>query len=456
MSDSRATCGLVLVAHGSSRSPFAAEPVLAAAERLAPQFRDVRVAFWKQQPSIAEVVATVDAQDVVIVPYFMADGWFVAQAIPSELGLAPGAIERLPATAQRVAYTFAVGSSTAVPALIERAVLGAVRTPRETAVVVVGHGTERDSASRQSLLDCVEILRARNLVAEVVPAFIDDEPALETWRSRVWSTEVVVVPFFAGVGPHVSVDVPRALGLPPDWSFGARHEIDGVGVRYLWPLGSSAGLDLAVLDRVDEALAELGPETVPVTTAARQALDELVAALAVGPRQLGNVYVRDTAEGWSICAAVDADREPDELSERPASDALTIAGWREPFRPWTSTTDLPGGWRIEVETTATLREVLDVLVPAGIVLACRQPPIPKRSWTEVAAAQVGFDRAARGFELGRVPELVHDVCGDCARRVAWNISPGVPVPGGAARTPACHAPCRRIVSEAAHRVRRTP
>jgi sirohydrochlorin ferrochelatase len=45
-------------------------------------------------------------------------------------------------------------------------------------------------------------------------AFIDQEPAIDTVVQQITTPHRLVVPFLISRGPHATVDVPQAVGLP--------------------------------------------------------------------------------------------------------------------------------------------------------------------------------------------------------------------------------------------------
>jgi sirohydrochlorin cobaltochelatase len=64
--------GLLLVGHGSHLSPHSSAPIHAHARALREQgtFDEVRVGFWKEEPSISRAVDGFDSADVTVVPVF--------------------------------------------------------------------------------------------------------------------------------------------------------------------------------------------------------------------------------------------------------------------------------------------------------------------------------------------------------------------------------------------------
>ena len=50
-------------------------------------FGEVYCAFWKEEPSLRQVLHMVDADDIYVVPNFISEGYFTQTVIPRELGL---------------------------------------------------------------------------------------------------------------------------------------------------------------------------------------------------------------------------------------------------------------------------------------------------------------------------------------------------------------------------------
>ena len=183
---------LVLVAHGSSKDPGVADQVRDAARGLAcdpdvaARFAAVEVAFLKQSPNVGEVAR---GRDVVILPLFMAEGYFVNEVLPREIAAGP----------PRLAITLP-------PLGADPRLLDVVETT-DRAVVIVGHGTPRDSHSRASVEAAVQRLRSERRL-DAYAAFLDDEPGLaDVARDLCSRSPVTVIPWFATAGPHVDHDI---------------------------------------------------------------------------------------------------------------------------------------------------------------------------------------------------------------------------------------------------------
>jgi len=77
---------LVIAAHGSHLNAGSSQPTFDHADtiRAVGAFDEVRESFWKEEPSFREVLRTVDAEEVYVVPLFISEGYFTEQVIPRE------------------------------------------------------------------------------------------------------------------------------------------------------------------------------------------------------------------------------------------------------------------------------------------------------------------------------------------------------------------------------------
>src|SRR5271165_1095030 len=87
-SDEYPDAALVLLGHGTALNNESAAPVFQHAAELRRRglFREVREAFWKQEPHIRKVLEETAAPRIFIVPLFISEGYFSTEIIPNELG----------------------------------------------------------------------------------------------------------------------------------------------------------------------------------------------------------------------------------------------------------------------------------------------------------------------------------------------------------------------------------
>lgn len=217
---------LLVLAHGSTANAASAVPALfqVAALRERRLFATVRECYWQQAPQLAEVLATTRSRRVFVVPLFTGEGYFVNEVIPRALGLKTDGPGAYPRTARRgdaiLHYCRPVGTHPGMTDVLLARAQDVVakhpfpRPPRptETALFVVGHGTERTRASRTAVESQVRAIRARELYAEVHAAFMEAAPRISECWTVTDARHLVVVPFFISDGLHVVEDIPVLLG----------------------------------------------------------------------------------------------------------------------------------------------------------------------------------------------------------------------------------------------------
>lgn len=271
---------LILIAHGSTLNAGSGAPTFQQADELRRRalFAEVRVGFWKQEPSIASALDGVSAPRVFVVPFCISDGWFTEQVIPRELGLrspdspADSPFPRVRArSGQVLRYCRAVGSHpTMTGVLLARARDIVARhpfprapRPAETALLIAGHGTGYSRGSFESIDRQVRLIREHGDYSEVHGVFLEEPPLIRDAWSLASARNLVLVPFFLSDGLHTREDIPVLLGESadrvaerlrrgqPTWCNPTeRHG------RRLWmagAVGGEPGLADIILERVREA-----------------------------------------------------------------------------------------------------------------------------------------------------------------------------------------------------------
>lgn len=273
---------LVLAGHGSTLNADSAAPTYQHADELRRRaiFGEVVECFWKLEPAIGAVLRGVFARRVFIVPLFISEGYFTEEVIPRELGMRVNGQESFARVQRRgnqlLHYCGPVGSHASMTeALLARArdILdrhpGARRPqPAETALFIAGHGTGNNENSRQAILRQVELIRARNLYAEVHAIFMEEDPRIGDCYRLAAARHLVVVPFFISDGLHSFEDIPVLLGEPeavvqarfragqPTWV--NPTEKQGKLVWYTPSIGNEPGLADVIVERAKEMAAQTG------------------------------------------------------------------------------------------------------------------------------------------------------------------------------------------------------
>ena len=212
--EKRPGTALVIVGHGSTTNPDSSEPTHRMADTIRKRklFDEVLCCFWKEEPSMREILHSVTSPDIYVVPNFISEGYFTQEVIPRELGL-KGPITRH--QSKTILYCAPVGNHPSMASvLLKRARETAPGLPaNETSLVIVGHGTNLNDNSAKAVKTQVELLSSLGIYAEVLPAYMEEAPLVSDWASMSSQENVVVIPFFISDGLHSYQDIPVLLGI---------------------------------------------------------------------------------------------------------------------------------------------------------------------------------------------------------------------------------------------------
>lgn len=246
---------LVLAAHGSHQNAASGDPARRHAKAIAAtgRFAQVVAIFWKEFPSLREMRYLLDVDEAIIVPLFMADGYFATRVVPRELDLDGPITVRDGLTLH---YTPPVGTSPRMAEVIIRRVDDAVKglvPDDELAVVVVAHGTVQNKQSKQTALDHVARVATARGFAEVAAAYMEEPPEVADIRELVTAPNLCVVPLFVADGLHTDEDIPRDLGLShrADGGWQVPDTVAGRRIWYTSSVGESPVMIDVILSRAE-------------------------------------------------------------------------------------------------------------------------------------------------------------------------------------------------------------
>ncbi|MHC4065218.1 MAG: CbiX/SirB N-terminal domain-containing protein, partial [Planctomycetota bacterium] len=178
-------------------------------------FDEVVATFHKQPPFFGDLLGTLAADEIIVVPILTSAGYTYRTIMPRESKLS-GTLTRRDGRIIRVARP--VGELPQITDLIERIARQAMGqrawTPKETALVIAGHGSELDADSSQTTLRHAETLRSRSIFGEVVGVFLNESPPVDAVFDLTTSRHLVVIPNLLGGSIHVTRDIPRLLSVP--------------------------------------------------------------------------------------------------------------------------------------------------------------------------------------------------------------------------------------------------
>jgi sirohydrochlorin cobaltochelatase len=91
---------LVLVGHGSSKNPNTRKPICHIVNEIRKRglFAEVRCGLLKQDPRVCKCLDPLESDEIVVVPFFISDGYYTRSVIPTCIGLKDQ-------TGKRIRYT---------------------------------------------------------------------------------------------------------------------------------------------------------------------------------------------------------------------------------------------------------------------------------------------------------------------------------------------------------------
>ncbi len=217
-------CALVLGAHGSTAAPDSNQPLhdLAAAIAIKDIFAAVTPAFLNGLPEMADFMRLLEGKNVkkiVVVPVMTSVGYYLQNVIPKRIAENP----------EHPQFQLYVSPVVAMHPKIAKLILKRVEKtfserqlePRDTTVALIGHGTRRNANSSKSTYDLLKQLKELRPELSYEIAFLDQDPEAEAVAQTISTRHKLIVPFLISRGPHTTVDIPQAFGLPsgPDVKF---------------------------------------------------------------------------------------------------------------------------------------------------------------------------------------------------------------------------------------------
>ncbi len=468
---------LVLVGHGSHRNSGSARPVYDHADEIRSRdaFAEVREAFWKEAPSLRNVLRTVESSVVVVVPVFTSEGYFTEQVLPRELRLTDGWDLDVDKT---VHYTNPVGTHESMAdVILQRAerVTGDPSVGSGVGLAIVGHGTERNPRSAKATRDHATTIDDGGRFDEVRALFMDQAPYIDDLTDHFESDELVVVPLFIADGYHTQEDIPEDVGLTDDAATGypTPAEVDGKRVWYSGAVGTEPLLADVVIERARDCLAVETDEAPTGDTdgasgdvkgersEAAAARDAFLACIREdSPQTWGQLSVAatetDRGRRYELRHVDDRDADLEDLDSHAdpteTRDAVRFTDDGE-YRPLATAATLPSGWVLSDLDAPDLLRAVGFVYPASIANWYREEngELDVTHFRETAARQTGIYADVGDLDRDALDYAVEACCVDeqcCARR-EWDATADdeIDVPRGDGAFP-CREPCSMFVAAA--------
>lgn len=430
---------LILAGHGSHVSANTAGIVWIAVDRLRRWgvADEISACFWKEAPPFSQVLDTVEADDVVIVPVFTARGYFTSEVIPTEFGLPGDSTLR---AGKRIQLTRPLGEHPRLKSIVERQLRAIVDryelAPEQTAAAIIGHGTSRNRQSRDTARHQAERIRELNWLGEAVDVYLDDEPSIPSIYERTSAPHIIALPYFVADGSHVRQDIPRALGIA---ELDSINRVRDRSVYYSEPVGADESICQLILDLARETGLPFQRKDSTgnwrhFPRAGRRVLLQALESEKI--LQFGQVMVNEE-RAWH------RDNETDGIALSSPAELRAVIR-ENPFRPLATSADLPAGWRVDLDAAQDAHAVIETIYP-GLVAdwAANKRGAPKsESLEEIGLRQNGMFKDIHRLPQNVIEMTLDKICGNCVREPAWWS------PGDAGATLPCRSACNLWLSTA--------
>lgn len=203
---------LVILGHGSSIHASSSIPCRLHADTIRRKgvFHSVHCGFLKEAPFIEDCLEHVDAEKVIILPNFLAEGYYTKKVIPEKLGLAD--------LGDSVIYLKPLGLDAFIQDVIIDIAERAMKNwkPEETTLMLLGHGSTKSATSKDTLLEHMEALREKTDFAQITDLWLEEPPFIKDWRDSAENKQVLCIPYLIADGQHGGWDIPEMIGLKRD------------------------------------------------------------------------------------------------------------------------------------------------------------------------------------------------------------------------------------------------
>lgn len=421
---------LVLIGHGSHLNNESANAVYRYAELLRERglYDEVVEGYWKEEPSLRQVLKTTHSTDVTVIPMFISEGYFTETVIPRELGLGykgpvpPQGVTRV-LGGKTVRYTLPYGVHPAMASVILARAQEALPefSAANTTLVVLGHGTTRNTHSSRVIYHNAKVLREAGHFAEVHALFLDENPSVNTWPELVRTENIIIVPFFASEGWHTLETIPKDMGLSGAVTHFSDNPYGPQTVYYTPPVGTHPLVADVILQLAEEArgASSRGGDPDPVHVKAWSAFE----ALTHTELRIGEALISPNAGIYELRHALDQGRLPEQLTTVVTPEGLRDiircdeGGRHRPVRTFRT---LQRGWRALVSKTDLPRAIHN-LYPALVEesYAHHISSLHITPWPTTARRQTGIYAKVQRATPEQLDEVGREVCSGCLKTRLW-------------------------------------
>lgn len=198
---------LLLAAHGERREGAGNRGAFRIARALRDRGLTVAVGFMSGVPTIGDALQSLSARRILVYPLFASSGYFTRDRlvrILDEAGADGRNVEVLPP----------LGLDPGLPDIVLGQAMDAARAHdfahHDCTVILLAHGSRRNSASRQATEGTARVVERRAVFRKVEVAFLEQRPSLGEAAASVRGP-AIVVGMFSGEGLHGARDAPEQV-----------------------------------------------------------------------------------------------------------------------------------------------------------------------------------------------------------------------------------------------------
>lgn len=230
---------LVILGNGSSKHASSSIPCRLHADTIRRMeiFESVHCGFLKETPFIEECLDHVHARKVIILPNFLAEGYYTKKVIPDKLRL-----EEKRVSGRSITYLKPLGLDSSIQEIIMELADSALGDwkPEETTLMLLGHGSTKSTTSKDTLLEHIAALRKKTQFAQITDLWLEEAPFIKDWQDSAECKQVLLIPYLIADGQHGGWDIPELIGMQRDlYAQYKAHDVGGHFVKLTPALGKS-------------------------------------------------------------------------------------------------------------------------------------------------------------------------------------------------------------------------
>jgi len=241
---------LIILGHGSSVHASSSIPCRLHADtiRRSGRFHSVYCGFIKEAPLIQNCLEHVEAEKVIILQNFLAEGYYTNKVIPERLDL-----EKF---GDSVTYLKPLGLDPFIQDVIIEQSEKALKEwkPEDTTLMLLGHGSTKSATSKDTLLKHISELKERTDFAHISDLWLEEPPFIKDWRDSVKTKQVLFIPYLIADGQHGGWDIPEMLGVERNVYYPHDAQtVDEYSVKLTAAIGKSPMMVDLMLKQIEEA-----------------------------------------------------------------------------------------------------------------------------------------------------------------------------------------------------------